>query len=54
MRALLSFILLLVGGLLIGVTVKDSIIGTSVVKSIGALCLIGFWRTSPKSEDNLY
>jgi hypothetical protein len=54
MRAVLSFILLLVGGLFIGVAVENSIVGTSVVKSIGALCLIGFWRTFPKREDKLY
>ncbi|MBT2692749.1 hypothetical protein [Bacillus sp. ISL-55] len=54
MRAVLSFILLLVGALFIGVTVEHSLVGNTVVKAIGALCMIGFFRTFPKKEDKLY
>ena len=54
MRAVLSFILLLAGSLFIGVTVENSIVGNSIVKIIGALCLIGFVRMFPKSNHNLY
>jgi hypothetical protein len=54
MRAVLSFILLLVGALFIGITVDNSIVGNTVVKAIGALCIIGFVRTFPKREEKLY
>ena len=54
MRGILSFILLLIGGLFIGVTVDDSIVGTSIVKGIGALCMIGFWRLFPHKKHDLY
>lgn len=54
MRAVLSFVLLLAGGLCIGMTVENSIVGNSIVKAIGALCMIGFWRLFPKRNDNLY
>ncbi|GAM16664.1 hypothetical protein [Mesobacillus selenatarsenatis] len=54
MRAIFSFILLLAGALLIGITVENSIVENTVVKAIGALCIIGFVRTFPKREDKLY
>lgn len=54
MRGILSFILLLVGGLFLGITVEDSIVGTSIVKGIGALSLIGFWRLFPYRKRDLY
>ena len=54
MRAILSFILLLVGCLLIGVTVEDSLVGNSIVKTIGALCIIGFTKIFPYKKNNLY
>lgn len=53
MRAVLSFILLLVGGLLIGVTVEDSIIGSSIVKGLGTIFFIGFLKMVPKNNRNL-
>lgn len=54
MRGILSFILLLIGGLFIGITVEDSIVGTSLVKGIGALCMIGFWRLFPFRKRDLF
>ncbi|MBT2680444.1 hypothetical protein J7E38_15645 [Bacillus sp. ISL-35] len=53
MRALVSFILLIIGGLLIGVTVENSLIGNSIVKGIGALCVIGFLKIVPRNKDSL-
>lgn len=50
MKALISFTLLLLGSLFIGMTVQDSIIGNSIVKILAALCYIGFWRMIPKNK----
>ncbi|MBT2642801.1 hypothetical protein J7I80_11230 [Bacillus sp. ISL-41] len=54
MRGILSFILLLIGSLFLGITVEGSIVGTSIVKGIGALCMIGFWRLFPYRKRDLY
>jgi hypothetical protein len=54
MRAMLSFILLLAGALLIGITVENSIVGSTLVKAIGTLFMIGFLGTFPKKEGELY
>ena len=54
MRGILSFVLLLIGGLFIGITVEDSIVGNSIVKIIGALGMIGFWRLFPYRKRDLY
>lgn len=53
MKAMVSIILLLVGGFLIGVTVEDSIIGNGIVKGLGAIFLIGFMKMIPKNNRNL-
>ena len=54
MRVLVSFILLVIGSLLIGVTVEDELIGNSIVKGIGALCIIGFLKIVPRKKDSLF
>ncbi|WP_176167204.1 hypothetical protein [Mesobacillus jeotgali] len=53
MRALVSFILLIIGSLLIGITIDDSLIGNSVIKAIAALCMIGFFKMVPRKKDSL-
>lgn len=53
MRVLVSLILLLLGGLLIGITVEDSLVGNSIVKGIGAVCMIGFLKMVPRKKDSL-
>jgi hypothetical protein len=54
MRGILSFILLLVGCLFIGITVEDSLVGNSIVKTIGALCIVGFLKIIPRKNHDLY
>lgn len=51
MRVLFSLFLLLLGSLFLGITVDNSIVGNSIVKIFGASCLVGFWKTYPKSND---
>jgi hypothetical protein len=54
LRGILSFILLLLGSLFIGITVENPIVGNSIVIIIAALRMIGFWRLFPYKKPDLY
>ncbi len=54
MKTLLGFILLLLSGFFMGgLTIQDSIIGNSILRIIGVICITGFYKTLPKNN-NLY
>jgi hypothetical protein len=55
MRLICGFFLLLIGGLLIAITVDNSIIINCILKVLGALCFVGFIKISQKDKNtNLY
>jgi len=53
MKTLFGFVLFLLGCIFMGMTIDDSIIGNSISKILGALCIIRFWKNMPVN-DSLY
>lgn len=54
MKTLLGFFFLLLSGFFMGgLTIQNSIIGNSILKIIGVVCIVGFYKTLPKNN-NLY
>lgn len=55
MKTLVGFFLLLLSSFFIGgITIHNSIIGNSIFKIIGVICLVDFWKTLPNKNNNMY
>ncbi|ALC91622.1 hypothetical protein AM500_18900 [Bacillus sp. FJAT-18017] len=54
MKTLFGFFLLFLGSLLLGTTVENSVIGNTIVKTLGVICFIAAYDKLIQKNNDLY